>query len=242
MSKQQIYDALRKAGISHAGAIGIMGNLQAESGCEACRLQGDYELGRSKSKTYAAKVDSGELSKHIFSRDACGWGLAQWTWYTRKENLYDRAKAEKKSVGDLDLQVGFLIWELKEYFPQLFAFLKVTTSVWNSTKRVCEEYEQPAVNNIQARYAMAQAIESELTAAPTADYWPPRTIDKSMKGPDVEVLQAVLKARGYAVNYVGGVFDALLETEVKKFQKDHGLDCDGICGPLTWQKVLEVNV
>ena len=239
--KQQIYDALRKAGISHAGAIGIMGNLQAESGCESCRLQGDYELGRSKSKAYAERVDSGEMSKHIFSRDACGWGLAQWTWYTRKENLYDLAKAEHKSIADLDLQLAFMVKELKEYFPQLFAFLKVTTSVFNATKRVCEEYEQPAVNNVQARYAMAQAIESELNAAPTADFWPPRMIDKSMKGPDVEVLQAILKARGYAVNYISGTFDALLEAQVKKFQAGNGLTADGVCGPLTWAKALEVN-
>jgi len=241
MSKQQIYDALRKAGISHAGAIGIMGNLQAESGCESCRLQGDYELGRTRSKEYAAKVDSGELSRHIFSMDGQGWGVYQLTYHTRKAGFHDFVKANNGLIADMELQLRYMVKELKEDFPNLWQFLRVTTSVWNSTKRFCEEFERPAVNNIQARYAMAQAIEGELKAAPTADFWPPRTIDKSMKGADVEVLQAILKARGYAVNYVGGVFDALLETEVKKFQKDHGLDCDGVCGPLTWQKVLEVN-
>lgn len=242
MSKQQIYDALRKAGISHAGAIGIMGNLQAESGCESCRLQGDYELGRTRSKEYAAKVDSGELSRHIFSMDGQGWGVYQLTYHTRKAGFHDFVKANNGSIADMELQLRYMVKELKEDFPNLWHFLRVTTSVWNSTKRFCEEFERPAVNNIQARYAMAQAIEGELKAAPTAEYWPPRTIDKSMKGADVEVLQAILKARGYAVNYVGGVFDALLETEVKKFQKDHGLKPDGICGPLTWNKVLEVNV
>lgn len=237
--KQQIYDALRKAGISHAGAIGIMGNLQAESGCEACRLQGDYELGRTRSKEYSAMVDSGELSRHIFSMDGQGWGVYQLTYHTRKAGYYDFVKANNGSIADMELQLRYMVKELKEDFPNLWSFLKVTTSVWNATKRFCEEFERPAVNNIQARYAMAQAIEKELKTAPASSYWPPRMIDKSMKGPDVEVLQAILKARGYAVNYVGGVFDSLLETEVKKFQKDRGLDCDGVCGPLTWAKILE---
>lgn len=240
--KQKIYDTLRKAGISHAGAIGIMGNLQTESGCESCRLQGDYELGRTRSKEYAAKVDSGELSRHIFSMDGQGWGVYQLTYHTRKAGFHDFVKANNGSIADMELQLRYMVKELKEDFPNLWKFLRVTTSVWNSTKRFCEEFERPAVNNIQARYAMAQAIEGELKAAPTADFWPPRTIDKSMKGADVEVLQAILKARGYAVNYVGGVFDTLLETEVKAFQKDHGLATDGVCGPLTWAKVLEVNV
>ena len=239
--KQKIYDVLRSAGISHAGAIGIMGNLQAESGCESCRLQGDYELGRTRSKEYAAKVDSGELSRHIFTMDGQGWGVYQLTYHTRKAGFHDFVKANNGSIADMELQLRYMVKELKEDFPNLWQFLRVTTSIFNATKRFCEEFERPAVNNVQARYAMAQAIEGELKAAPTADFWPPRTIDKSMKGADVEVLQAILKARGYAVNYVGGVFDTLLETEVKAFQKDHGLDCDGICGPLTWHKVLEVN-
>ena len=239
MSKQKIYDALRKAGISHAGTIGIMGNLQAESGCESCRLQGDYELGRSRSKEYAAKVDSGELSRHIFSMDGQGWGVYQLTYHTRKAGYFDFVKANNGSIADMELQLRYMVKELKEDFPKLLAFLKVTTSIFNATKRFCEEFERPAVNNVQARYAMAQAIEKELNAAPTAEFWPPRTVDKSMKGPDVEVLQAILKARGFGINFISGNFDDLLEREVKAFQKSTGLDCDGVCGPLTWAKILE---
>lgn len=237
--KQHIYDTFIAAGMTHAGTLGMMGNLQAESGLESCRLQGDYELGRSKSKAYAAKVDSGEMSRHIFAMDGAGFGLAQFTWYTRKENLFDAAKAEGKSIGDLDMQLRFIIWELKTYFPQLWAFLKVTTSVYNATKRVCEEYEQPAVNNVQARYSMAQAIEQELKSAPASEYWPPRMIDKGMSGPDVEVFQSILKARGYALNYISGKYSDLTESECRKFQADNGLDVDGVCGPMTWAAALK---
>lgn len=242
MSKQQIYDALRNAGISHAGAIGIMGNLQAESGCESCRLQGDYELGRTRSKEYAAKVDSGELSRHIFSMDGQGWGVYQLTYHTRKAGFHDFVKANNGSIADMELQLRYMVKELKEDFPNLWQFLRVTTSVWNSTKRFCEEFERPAVNNIQARYAMAQAIESELsveTKPKKESYWPPRTIDKNMSGPDVAVLQSILKARGYEIDSISGIFDDLLEREVKAFQKDNMLSADGVVGPKTWAVILE---
>ena len=57
------------------------------------------------------------------------------------------------------------------------------------------------------------------------------------------VLQAVLKARGYKVNYVDGAFGAYLEDIVKDFQKsafpDAPQEWDGIVGPKTWGKLLE---
>ena len=240
---QTIYNYLCGAGLTHAGALGVMGNLQAESGCEACRLQGDFDLSRTRSKAYAAKVDSGEMSVHIFSRDSYGWGLAQWTHWSRKEALFYYARGRGKSIADEEAQLGFLLKELRENYFSLYQFLCNTTEMYTATKRVCEEFERPAINNVQARYAMAQAIEKDLKKSqepiPVAsEYWPPRTIDKGMAGPDVEVLQAVLKSRGYSINYVSGKFDGLLESEVKKCQSANGLAADGVCGPLTWAAVL----
>lgn len=239
--KQKIYDYLKAAGLPRAAIIGIMGNLMEESNCEPCRLQGDFTMGRTKSKEYARKVDTNEISRHLFMFDCCGWGLYQLTYSTRKAGFYDLVKAENGSIADYELQLKYMIKELKEDFPQLWAFLKVTTSVYNATARFCKEFERPAINNIEARYAMAQKIEKELRQAQeqVSEYWPPRMIDKNMSGPDVEVLQAILKARGYAINYVSGKFDDLLESQVKAFQSNCGLDSDGVCGPLTWAQALE---
>lgn len=241
MSAQTIYTRLTAGGLSHAGALGVMGNLQAESGLESCRLQGDYELSRAKSKEYAAKVDSGEISEHIFMYDAQGWGLAQWTLFTRKRSLLRFARQQGKSIGDMGMQLDFLLDEIKTYYPDLLSFLKKTTSIKNAAKRVCEEYERPAVNNIEARYQMALKLETQVKAdaQPVSEYWPPRTVDKNMRGADVEVLQAILKARGYSIHYISGKFDALLEQEVKAFQSASGLTADGVCGPLTLAKALE---
>ena len=41
---QLIYKQLRDAGVSEAGALGLMGNWMAESGLEPGRLQGDFTL------------------------------------------------------------------------------------------------------------------------------------------------------------------------------------------------------
>lgn len=243
---REIYRQLVTFGMTHAGALGVMGNLQAESGCESCRLQGDYELSRSKSKAYAAKVDSGLMIKHIFMYDACGWGLAQWTYFSRKSALYDYCKQSGASIADLTAQLSFLAKELREYYPNLWTFLCSTNDMYAATKRVCEEFERPAVNNVGARYLMAQTIESELSKETTEpepteeSYWPPRTVDRNMAGPDIFALQGVLCARGYYKNEMSGRFDGSLEAAVKQFQKDSKLSADGICGPLTWAALVKL--
>jgi len=77
-NKQLIYKLLRNAGITEAGALGILGNWQAESGCEPNRLQGDFSSFRTVSKDYTARVMSGAISRDQFARDQKGYGLAQW--------------------------------------------------------------------------------------------------------------------------------------------------------------------
>lgn len=252
MGLQTIYNALRKGGLSRWGTLAVMGNLQAESGNESVRLQGDFDAARRVSKTYAAEVDSGEKSRNTYSRDARGWGLAQWTYWSRKEGLYDLCKSKGKSIGDETTQCEWLLTELKSY-PALLAYLKTAgeNECYEATRRVCVEFERPAVNNVQVRYNNAVDLSRQVkdgepdpaptpTPTPTEKFWPPRMIDKNMSGKDVEVWQAVLKARGYAINYIDGKFGDLLEQETKKFQSENGLASDGVVGPMTWRKGLEI--
>lgn len=71
------------------------------------------------------------------------------------------------------------------------------------------------------------------SSAKKSEEWPLRLLKVGSKGPGVEVVEAVLKARGYDVHYVSGTFGTRLEEQVKEFQKDEGLDPDGIVGDLT---------
>ena len=60
-----------------------------------------------------------------------------------------------------------------------------------------------------------------------------------MSGADVEVLQAILKARGWFQQNPDGIFGSFLEAIVRKFQTAYNLDVDGIVGPLTWGELLQ---
>jgi hypothetical protein len=60
-----------------------MGNLNAESGLRSNNLQDTYsrEFGLSDTQ-YTQKVDNGTYTNFI--KDEAGYGLAQWTYWSRK--------------------------------------------------------------------------------------------------------------------------------------------------------------
>lgn len=62
------------------------------------------------------------------------------------------------------------------------------------------------------------------------------TLRRGAKGDVVALLQEILVNQGYDVGKTGvdGDYGKATEAAVKKFQKDHGLTVDGICGNNTW--------
>ena len=124
------------------GAAGLMGNLYAESALKPSNLQNTYEksLGLSDAE-YTAKVDDGSYTN--FVKDSAGYGLAQWTYWSRKQALYDFAKAAGKSIGDLQVQLDFLWKEIQSYTTVLNT-LKSATNVKAASDAVLTGYEKPA--------------------------------------------------------------------------------------------------
>lgn len=145
MTVNEMYQRLRAAGLSHAGAVGLLGNIKAESGFISYNLQQTYEkkLGMSD-KEYTSAVDSGKYSKEKFTKDAAGYGLAQWTYKTRKANLYDFAKKKKASIGSADMQIEFLIEELKNSYKAVYNKLCKTDSIDEAARYVMLKFEKPA--------------------------------------------------------------------------------------------------
>lgn len=125
------------------GVAGLMGNLYAESALCSNNLQNSYQnkLGYTDS-TYTAAVDSGAYDN--FVKDSAGYGLAQWTFYTRKQNLLNYAKAQNKSVGDIEMQLNFLYKELSESYKSVISDLKAATSVLEASNSVLIKFEKPA--------------------------------------------------------------------------------------------------
>lgn len=258
---QQIYDRLRHDGLSEAGAIGMLGNWQAESNCEPNRVQGDFSPYRTASKQYVNDVTSGRISRDRFGHDGKGFGLYQLTYFSRKLGYYDFWKQSGKPLDDAGLQCDYAIKELKTDYPGLYNFLCATDDVYSATSRICCEFERPYHNNVQARYEAALRIrkeldlsgqsevkpsqsevnqsQSEVNEEPKLETWPPRTIDEHCTGwPEVWLLQSLLKCRGYNV-LVDGIWGSLLTDKVKQFQQEHGLDADGAVGPMSWAKLFD---
>ena len=145
-----IYGALVRAGMTAAGACGLMGNMQAESGMKSNIVQ--HGMTALSDGEYTRRADAGELD---FIRDGAGYGLCQWTYWSRKQALLRFARERGVSVGDEGMQVEFCLSELCDEYPALRRFLCETQDVRAAAERVCREYERPAVNNVDARAAYA---------------------------------------------------------------------------------------
>ena len=126
------------------GTAGLMGNLYAECGLKSNNLQnnGNTKLGMTDAE-FTAAFDNGFYAADTFIHDGYGYGLAQWTYYSRKQALLNYAKAAGKSIGDLAMQLGFLCEELKGYTSVLNT-LKNATSVREASDVVLTKYERPA--------------------------------------------------------------------------------------------------
>lgn len=125
------------------GVAGLMGNLYAESGLNPQNLQNTYEkkLGMTDAE-YTQQVDNGTYTN--FVHDSAGYGLAQWTYWSRKQNLLNFAKSKNKSIGDLQMQLDFLYQELTTGYPQVVQILKTSKSVLECSNEVLLKFERPA--------------------------------------------------------------------------------------------------
>lgn len=145
-------------GFSPAGVAGLMGNIYAESGLNPTNLQNTYEtrLGFTDA-AYTAAVDSGSYTN--FVHDSAGYGLAQWTYWSRKEALLSYAQKTGASIGDLLMQLDFIFQELKGY-AAVFQVLRTARTVKEASDIVLTSYERPAdqsgaVKTKRAEYGQA---------------------------------------------------------------------------------------
>ena len=154
-NEEKIWNYLTAAGLTACGAAGLMGNLHAESGLVPTNLQNSCEkrLGYTDA-TYTAAVDSGAYTN--FAGDGAGYGLCQWTYHTRKAALLAYAKAAGKSVGDLEMQLEFLLKELRESYKLVHYVLVTATDVKTASNVVLLQFERPADQSETAKSRRAK--------------------------------------------------------------------------------------
>lgn len=148
-AEKTIWDFLKNKGLNDYAAAGIMANLFAESGLNANNLQNSYntKFGMTDAE-YTAAVDNGSYSN--FAKDSAGYGLAQWTYYTRKQALLDFAKAAGASIGNLNMQLSFL-WQEMQGYKTVITELKAAASVMAASNAVLLGYEKPADQSAAAQ-------------------------------------------------------------------------------------------
>lgn len=141
-NEKKIWDFLKSKGLNDFAVAGIMGNLRAESALSPINLQNSFEkkLGYNDI-TYTQAVDNGIYNN--FVHDGAGYGLAQWTYYSRKQNLLVYARNRKVSIGDLQMQLEFL-WKEMQNYSTMMKELNTATTVRDASNSFLFRFERPA--------------------------------------------------------------------------------------------------
>lgn len=236
LAEVRAYKYLRKQGMSHAGAIGAIGNLEAESdGFYPDRVE-YLCLNRLKSagkiytkETYTADIDSGKISYdeflHPLPGKQYGYGYAQWTSPGRKEILYKWSKERKISIADENLQLEYLIWELKNKYQNVWKVLTTAASIRTASDYFLVYYESPANTGEAVRkgradrgYAFEKYLKCQnggnnvkVTAQQVIDVmksWIGLSRAKGTHKPIIDLYNSHKPlARGYAVSYTDDYCD-----------------------------------
>lgn len=194
-TEEKIWNFLLSQGLTEAGTAGLMGNLYSESALQPTNLQNSYEktLGFTDT-TYTAAVDDGTYKGFI--NDTAGYGLAQWTYWSRKEALLDYAKSRGKSVGDLETQLGYLMQELEHDYKAVLSTLKSTGSVMAASNVVLLKFERPADQSVAVQSARAKVGQAYYDK-----YAAPKTAQEG--GTSMTEQQLRKKYVDYAITYLG---------------------------------------
>lgn len=141
--EKKIWDFLYGKIGNYYGVAGVMGNLYAECGLRSNNLQNTYERSLNYTdEAYTKAVDNGTYTNFI--KDSAGYGLAQWTYWSRKEALLKYAQSKQKSIGDFEMQLEFLWKELSENYKGVVEELKSATSILAASNSILTKYERPA--------------------------------------------------------------------------------------------------
>ena len=261
-----IAEQCRKAGMTLAGAAGVLANVEAESAFSSTNLQDCYNSSLHVSDAdYTAQVDAGARG----FTDSAGYGLAQWTSGDRKYSLLSYAGKRGVSIGNFEMQVDFLLEEMRTGYREAWSTCTTSDDPYQCGYMVCKRYEIPADTENQANQrgnragywykfleaAMQQGQESTIPSNDNhTNYnnvdddgitipktWPPRTIDENCEGwPEVWLLQAALRCHGFNV-VVDGIYAEALKKKVATYQQAYDLGQDGVVGPKTWAAILKIE-
>lgn len=153
---KKMWNYFKSKGLNDYGVAGLMGNLYCESALRPCNLQQTYEkkLGYTD-ETYTIAVDNGSYAN--FVNDSAGYGLAQWTYWSLKQDMLNYHKSKGKSIGDGDTQMEFLAHQLSNSYKSVWTTLQTAKTVLEASNAVLLKFERPADQSETAQNKRAAA-------------------------------------------------------------------------------------
>lgn len=154
---EKIWNYCKSKRMNDYGCAGVLANLDCESGLNPMNLEDSYERSHGYTDaSYTRAVDTGSYTN--FATDCAGFGLAQWTWVTRKQGLLTLAQERGVSVSDMEMQLDYLYKELSESYTSVLTTLRTASSVLEASNAMLLKFECPldagvSVQNLRASYA-----------------------------------------------------------------------------------------
>ena len=91
--------------------------------------------------------------------------MCQWTSSGRKAALLNFARNQGRSIGDENMQIDFILYELTTSYKKVLEVLKNAKTVVEASDYVCKKYERPADQSVAAlekRAVKGEALFEEL--------------------------------------------------------------------------------
>lgn len=144
MDLKYMFDKFNSVIKNPVGVCALMGNIKAESNYNPKNLQnnGNRKLNLTDDE-FVRLLDSGKYSKQKFLYDGFGFGLVQWTYWSRKAAFYDYVKKTGKSFGNLDAQISYCLKELKGY-SKVWKAVTEGSDLKEISDIILTQYERPA--------------------------------------------------------------------------------------------------
>ena len=153
MNEKVIWDYLYQSTGSAIGTAAIMGNLMAESSMNPRNATNLKKTGYATVDQYILATDDGV---HDFAHDGVAFGLVQWCFRTRKEGLLNLAKATGRSVGHLQMQMEYMIGEIRTSYKTVWEAVTKATDIRTASDVVMLKYEKPATTTEAAKKKRAE--------------------------------------------------------------------------------------
>lgn len=147
------WDALANLIPNEIGRAALLGNWYAESKIIPYIKQGNTRPPWSPSTTYTQNVDNSTISEQTFVNDSVGYGYAQWTYWSRKQAMYNLKRNLGLSIGSLELGIAMTTYEMTEgsqEYKDTLAVLLNAVDIKTASDYVLHHYEKPQDQSVNA--------------------------------------------------------------------------------------------